>query len=86
MIQLVVFDMAGTTVLDNDAVHKALIAALAEFGYEASRDEANKVMGIAKPLAIQTILEWKGIPNTIISPTYVEKHSPGFFTHHESLL
>ncbi len=78
MIQLVVFDMAGTTVLDNDAVHKALIAALAEFGYEVNREEANDVMGIAKPVAIQTILELKGIPATIISPAYIEKIHQSF--------
>lgn len=56
MIQLVIFDIAGTTILDNDAIHKAFIVALAAFGYQVSPKQARKVMGIAKPLAIQMIL------------------------------
>lgn len=54
---LVVFDMAGTTVYDGDAVHRCLDAALKVGSVEATRDEINAVMGIAKPLAIRTLLE-----------------------------
>lgn len=60
MIKLVIFDIAGTTILDKHAIHHAFIAALAEFGYNVSDKEARKVSGISKPLAIQMILAKKG--------------------------
>lgn len=54
---LTVFDMAGTTVHDGDAVHHHLAMALASHSVTADRDEINAVMGIPKPIAIRTILE-----------------------------
>lgn len=57
MIKLAVFDMAGTTVRDQDNVHHALMSAMAHFGYTVSREEANNVMGYPKPVAIQQLLE-----------------------------
>jgi len=54
-IQLVVFDMAGTTVRDDDAVNHCLRGALAAAAVHVSRDETNDVMGIPKPLAIQAL-------------------------------
>jgi phosphonatase-like hydrolase len=56
MIQLVVFDMAGTTVYDGDAVSLCLRAALTEHGVSATRDEVNAVMGLPKPVAIARLL------------------------------
>lgn len=58
-IELVVFDMAGTTVQDDDAVHNSLRQALAENGVEVTRDEVNAVMGMPKPRAIRLLLEKK---------------------------
>lgn len=55
LIRLVVFDMAGTTVFDDDAVNECLRAALAAHGHPTTRDAVNEVMGIAKPLAIAHI-------------------------------
>jgi phosphonatase-like hydrolase len=55
-IQLVVFDMAGTTVRDDDAVNRCLREALTAGGVEVSRDEVNAVMGLPKPEAIATLL------------------------------
>jgi phosphonatase-like hydrolase len=55
-IELVVFDMAGTTVRDDDAVNACLRAALAAVDVEVTRDEVNAVMGIAKPVAIRELL------------------------------
>jgi phosphonatase-like hydrolase len=55
-IALIVFDMAGTTVHDDDAVNACLKAALMAAGVRASRDNINAVMGMPKPLAIQTLL------------------------------
>jgi phosphonatase-like hydrolase len=56
-IELVVFDMAGTTVRDDDAVNNCLRHALAAASLNVTRDQINKVMGIAKPLAIRKLLE-----------------------------
>ncbi|NJM26339.1 MAG: HAD hydrolase-like protein [Bacteroidia bacterium] len=56
-IQLIVFDLAGTTVKDNKDVHRVLQQALAEDRVAISLDEANAVMGIPKPIAIRQLLE-----------------------------
>ncbi len=59
-IDLVVFDMAGTTVRDDDAVNRCFRDAIAGAAIDVSRDEVNAVMGIAKPVAIRTLLERAG--------------------------
>ena len=59
-LELVVFDMAGTTVFDGDAVHHGLMNTLHKRGIDVTRDQVNEVMGISKPLAIQTLLEVTG--------------------------
>lgn len=56
-IKLAIFDMAGTTVYDDDFVTKALCKALAVHGYTVPLEAANEVMGIAKPVAIKMLLE-----------------------------
>ena len=71
-IALVVFDMAGTTVYDGDAVNVSLRAALANAGVEVSRDEVNEVMGIAKPLAIKTLMERKAADARFVSEARVD--------------
>lgn len=55
-IKLVVFDMAGTTVEDNQNVAQALKNALHEFDYDVSLEDINLVMGYAKPVAIRSLL------------------------------
>src|SRR5262245_41839823 len=55
-IDLVIFDMAGTTVYDGDAVHAGLANALAEAGVRVARDQVNAVMGMPKPVAIRSLL------------------------------
>ena len=57
--KMVVFDMAGTTVEDSDDVHHSLMGAMAAKGYEITREDANKVMGYPKPVAIDTLLKDK---------------------------
>lgn len=52
---LAVFDVAGTTVLDGDAVLDCLTAALAP-RITASRGEVLEVMGLPKPIAIRQLL------------------------------
>jgi phosphonatase-like hydrolase len=55
--QLVVFDMAGTTVRDEGgAVNHCLRAALLGGGIIVTPEQVNTVMGIAKPLAIEQLL------------------------------
>jgi phosphonatase-like hydrolase len=55
-IELVVFDIAGTTVRDNGSVADAFIAAFRDFGFEMPRDEVKKVMGFRKMDAIASLL------------------------------
>ena len=55
--ELIVFDLAGTTVKDNKDVHRVLQSALKQFGIEISIAQANEVMGIPKPIAIKQLLE-----------------------------
>lgn len=56
-IELIVFDLAGTTVKDNRDVHQVLQKALAVHGVAISLDDANAVMGIPKPIAIRQLLD-----------------------------
>ncbi len=59
MIQLVVFDLAGTTVYDGDGgdgVADAFCAALAKVGVTPSHGSISEVRGLPKPLAIQRML------------------------------
>lgn len=55
-IELVVFDLAGTTVQDNRDVHRILQFALRKHGITISLEDANAVMGIPKPIAIKQLL------------------------------
>lgn len=73
-LQLVVFDLAGTTVKDNQDVHKVLQAALAKVGVHISMEEANLIMGIPKPVAIRQLLEDKNF-NEITDNLIEEIHS-----------
>ncbi len=71
-IKLVVLDMAGTTVHDEDFVNVALQNALMEQNVDCSRDDINSVMGMAKPLAIKLLLEMRAkdkesITNELVS-------------------
>lgn len=56
-IELVVFDIAGTTVRDNGSVADAFIAAFGDFGFEMPVAEVKKVMGFRKMDAIALLLE-----------------------------
>jgi phosphonatase-like hydrolase len=55
-IRLAVFDVAGTTVLDDDAVLDAMIAALASDDVHVPRAAVKAAMGMPKPAAIQQLL------------------------------
>jgi phosphonatase-like hydrolase len=60
MIELVVFDLAGTTVHDGNAVQNAFRAALAAVGVEANPARVTSVMGLPKPEAIRRLLAGAG--------------------------
>ena len=74
-IQLVVFDMAGTTVRDDDAVNTSLREALAAVAV-VSRAEVNTVMGLPKPLAIRKLLELRqGGQGTVTAEMVASVHA-----------
>lgn len=56
-IELVVFDIAGTTVVDEDAVNHSFRAALEGAGLHVSAEAVNEVMGMQKPTAIRLLVE-----------------------------
>jgi phosphonatase-like hydrolase len=60
MIELVVFDMAGTTVEDGDAVKKSFRASLSGAGIEVDPELVKAVMGLAKPEAVRILLASTG--------------------------
>lgn len=74
-IELVVFDLAGTTVKDNKDVHRMLQKALAQYGVNISIEDANGVMGIPKPVAIRRLLEKRYVgPRPITADWIAEIH------------
>ena len=56
-VELIVFDLAGTTVKDNSDVHRVMQKALKKFEVEISLDDANTVMGLPKPIAIYELIK-----------------------------
>jgi phosphonatase-like hydrolase len=56
-IELVVFDMAGTTVNDDDSVNRCLRASLAAAGLSVTAAQVNTVMGLPKPTAIAMLID-----------------------------
>jgi phosphonatase-like hydrolase len=56
-IDLVVFDMAGTTVNDADSVNRCVRSTLSAVGLTVSPADVNSVMGLPKPEAIALLLE-----------------------------
>lgn len=59
-IELIVFDMAGTTVNDEDSVNRCVREALGAAGLDVSPAEVNAVMGIPKPEALRRLVEGHG--------------------------
>ena len=63
-IELVVFDMAGTTVKDKNYVGVAFQNAMDKYGYLVAIENINPIMGYEKPLAIKMMLD-KYEPNRL---------------------
>ena len=59
-IELVVFDMAGTTIADNGEIAVAFQTALKHFSYDVPKEAINTVMGYKKTKAIKMILNLYG--------------------------
>lgn len=70
-VELVVFDMAGTTVKDRNYVGIAFQQALKSKGYEVSIADINPLMGYEKPLAIQMILTKHLVDPAEITPALI---------------
>jgi phosphonatase-like hydrolase len=69
--ELIVFDLAGTTVKDNQDVHRVLQSALKQNGVMITLEEANVIMGTPKPVAIRKLLEDKQYPS--IKDQFIEQ-------------
>jgi phosphonatase-like hydrolase len=78
-IQLVVFDLAGTTVKENFDVQRTLKNAFATAGFEISIEQANKVMGIPKPIAIRQLLE--DLKHHSITDDFIKEIHTNFVTN-----
>jgi phosphonatase-like hydrolase len=55
-IDLVVFDIAGTTIKDNGEIVTALAKAMAKYGYMVPASKIRPLMGYKKPQAIEKLL------------------------------
>jgi phosphonatase-like hydrolase len=72
-IQLVVFDLAGTTVKDNNDVHRVLQSTLLKHDVAITVEDANAVMGIPKPVAIRELLKKYCSDAALITAEWVEE-------------
>jgi phosphonatase-like hydrolase len=72
-IDLIVFDLAGTTVRDNRDVHRVLQLALRKFDVHISLDDANAVMGIPKPVAIRELLLQRDSQSRRITEEWIDE-------------
>jgi phosphonatase-like hydrolase len=59
-VQLVVFDLAGTTVNDDDSVNRCIRDALAAVGLVVAPAAVNAVMGLPKPEALAVLVQRYG--------------------------
>lgn len=70
-IKLVVFDMAGTTVKDENYVGYAFRQAMKNFGYEIPLKDINPIMGYEKPVAIKMMLQIHELNTALITETLI---------------
>lgn len=72
-VELVVFDIAGTTVKDNGEIARAFQLALEQFGYQVPVAKINPLMGYRKPEAIEKILHEFEPKHGKVTSNYVEQ-------------
>ena len=70
-IQLIVFDIAGTTVKDNGEIADAFQQAMHEHGYEIPQEKIYPLMGYKKPEAIRMMLEEYESDKPAITTSYI---------------
>lgn len=73
-IELVVLDMAGTTLRDDDGVNRCIRESLRAAGLEVAAAEINRVMGLPKPQALAILIEDHG-RNGDLGPRVPEIHA-----------
>ena len=74
-IELVVFDITGTTVNDKGNVAISFIDAFKKHGFSVGKDEVNKVMGFRKKEAIKILLaDFKHDPESDLNETIEKIH------------
>jgi phosphonatase-like hydrolase len=69
-VDLVVLDMAGTTVQDGGQVADAFAAALAGYGVHVGVAEITPIRGASKRRAIHDLLQARGVPLTLCDEVY----------------
>jgi phosphonatase-like hydrolase len=62
-VKLAVFDMAGTTIMDDGFVANAFRNAFIKNGYNISLEDTHPFMGVKKIIAVQLMLEKLGVPD-----------------------
>lgn len=72
-IELVVFDIAGTTVADNGEIAESFKTALGTYGYVIPVEKINALMGYKKPEAISKILDEFESDKTKIDDNYIDQ-------------
>jgi phosphonatase-like hydrolase len=72
-VALVVFDIAGTTLKDNNEVALAFQEALQAFGYTVPLEKINPLMGYEKGEAIRRMLEEYEELEVLITPAYIQQ-------------
>ncbi|MFN0121995.1 MAG: HAD family hydrolase [Blastocatellia bacterium] len=80
--ELVVFDLAGTTVRDHDDVNRCFREALATAGLRISAARVNAVMGLAKPEAIRRLALETGGRDYMIDTTAIHADFVARMTRH----
>jgi phosphonatase-like hydrolase len=72
-VELVVFDIAGTTVTDNGEIAMAFREAMKAFGYEVPVEKINPLMGYKKTEAIKRLLKEYEEKKERITTDYIQK-------------
>jgi phosphonatase-like hydrolase len=69
-LKLVVFDLSGTTLQDNDQVPKAFSMALNEYGLSISPEQLNSVRGSSKRQALLQLMPRSNDPTLFVEKVY----------------
>jgi phosphonatase-like hydrolase len=83
-VKLAVFDIAGTTIADDNAVAAAFSNAFLKYGFDVKYEEISPLMGYKKPVAIRTMLERKGatIYDSLVDDIY-QQFEADMLDHYE---